>query len=76
MPFLSPGYEAAGSDASIPPLMPEAIVGAVYEIVYARVLQERTAELPELLSELLFCMLAPFLGPVAAAEQADARWTS
>lgn len=70
MQFLTPGYEAAGEAAEIPPLMPEAIVGAVYEIVYARVLQERTAELPELLGQLMFCALAPFLGPVAAAEQA------
>ncbi len=73
MQFLSPGYEAAaggGDPAPIPPLMPEAIVGAIFEIVYARVLQQRTAELPELLEQLMYCALAPFLGPAAAAEQA------
>ena len=74
--FLSPGYDAAVADqgrpAPIPPLMPEAIVGAVFEVVYARVLQERTAELPELLEQLMYCALAPFLGPAAAAEQASA----
>ncbi|ADB51585.1 TetR/AcrR family transcriptional regulator [Conexibacter woesei] len=77
MQFLAPGYEAAaaeqgGDDAEIPPLMPEAIVGAVYEIVYARVLQDRAAELPALLPQLQFCALAPFLGPVRAAELAAA----
>jgi AcrR family transcriptional regulator len=75
MQFLSPGYDAAaerGDAAPIPPLMPEAIVGAIFEIVYARVLQQRTAELPELLEQLMYCALAPFLGPVAAAEQARA----
>jgi AcrR family transcriptional regulator len=72
MPFLSPGYEAAGADAPIPALMPEAIVGAIYEVVYARVLQERVDELPQLLPQLMFCALAPFLGPVAAAQQASA----
>jgi AcrR family transcriptional regulator len=72
MQFLSPGYEAAGDAAAIPPLMPEAIVGAVYEVIYARVLQQRTAELPELLPQLLFCALAPFFGPAAAAERAAA----
>lgn len=72
MQFLSPGYDAAGDEAAIPPLMPEAIVGAIYEVIYARVLQERTAELPELLPQLMFCALAPFLGPRAAAEEAAA----
>lgn len=77
MQFLSPGYDAAASaadvaGAEIPPLMPEAIIGAIYEIVYARVLQERTAELPELLPQLIFCALAPFLGPVRASAQATA----
>ncbi|WP_304720846.1 TetR/AcrR family transcriptional regulator [Conexibacter sp. CPCC 206217] len=75
MQFLSPGYEAAPDGVPIPPLMPEAIVGAVYEIVYARVLQERTAELPQLLGQLMFCTLAPFIGPVAAVEQAEAAGT-
>lgn len=75
MQFLSPGYEAAraaGGTETIPPVMPEAIVGAIFEIVYARVLQDRTAELPELLEQLMYCAMAPFLGPSAAAEQAQA----
>lgn len=75
MQFLSPGYDAAadaGDAAPIPPLMPEAIVGAIFEIVYARVLQQRTAELPELLEQLMYCALAPFLGPAEAAAQARA----
>jgi AcrR family transcriptional regulator len=72
--FLSPGFDAAReqADADIPGLMPEAIAGALCEIVYTRVLQGRTAELPGLLGELLFCALAPFLGPSAAAEHAAA----
>ena len=69
MQFLAPGYEAA--DGDVPELMPEAIVGAVYEIVYARVLQERTAELAELLPQLMYVALAPFLGPAAARELAE-----
>jgi len=72
--FLSPGSEAAReqADAEVPALMPEAVAGALYEIVYARVLQGRTAELPSLLGQLLFCALAPFLGPSAAARHAAA----
>ncbi len=64
--FLAPGYEAA--DGDVPELMPEAIVGAVYEIVYARVLQAATADLPQLLPQLMYVALAPFLGPTAARE--------
>jgi AcrR family transcriptional regulator len=79
MQFLSPGYDAAatagGADA-IPPLMPEAIVGAIFEIVYARVLQERTAELPELLDQLMYCALAPFMGPAAASAEASSARAS
>lgn len=75
MEFLSPGYEAADRDTGIPPLMPEAIVGAIYEIIYTRVLHQRTAELPALLPELMYCALAPFLGPRAAAAQAGTRVT-
>ncbi|MDO8185129.1 TetR/AcrR family transcriptional regulator [Conexibacter sp. JD483] len=74
MQFLSPGYEAAGGD--VPELMPEAIVGAVYEIVYARVLQARTADLPELLPQLMYVALAPFLGPQQARELAGANVAS
>lgn len=75
MQFLEPGYDAADAEhdgADIPPLMPEAIVGAVYEIVYARVLQDRAGDLPALLPQLLFCVLAPFLGPARAGELAAA----
>lgn len=73
MEFVAPGYEAADSGPAIPPLMPEAIVGALYEIVYTRVLHERTAELPSLLPDLMFCALAPFVGPAQAAEHAGTR---
>jgi AcrR family transcriptional regulator len=72
MEFLAPGYEAAADSSKIPPLVPEAVVGSVYEIVYARVLHERADELPSLVGGLVYCALAPFLGPVAAAEHAAA----
>ena len=70
--LLEPGYEAAPADVDIPRLMPEAIAGALYEIVRARVAAARTAELPTLLPGLLYCALAPFLGPAAAAALASA----
>jgi AcrR family transcriptional regulator len=52
-----------------PELVAETIVGGIYEVVYARVLQDRTAELPELLPDLIFSMLLPYVGrDVAMAE--------
>ncbi len=72
MVFLSPGYDAAPAGLAVPELMAEAVVGALYEIVYARVLNGSVAELPALLPQLLFCALAPFIGAEAAAAAADA----
>lgn len=57
-----------------PELIPETIVGGIYEVVYSRVLHHRTDELPDLLPELLFSMLLPYLGHDAAmAEFKKAR---
>lgn len=68
--LLSPGYEAAPPRVEVPRLMPEAIAGALYEIVRARVADGRVAELPGLLPDLLYCALAPFVGPAEAARTA------
>lgn len=72
--FLTPGYDLVetvpGAERTmVPQLMPEAIIGALYEIVYARVLNDRIDELPDLLPDLLYCALAPFFGPATATEQ-------
>jgi AcrR family transcriptional regulator len=72
MVFLQPGYDAAPATLEVPPLMSEAVVGALYEIVYARVLNGRVGELPGLLPQLVFCALAPFLGAERAAVEAAA----
>lgn len=68
--LLGPGYDAAPARVKVPRLMPEAIAGALYEIVRARVADGRLAELPGLLPDLLYCALAPFVGPAEAARAA------
>jgi AcrR family transcriptional regulator len=45
-----------------PALTAETLVGGIYEVVYARVLQGRGDELPGLLPDLLFSVLLPYLG--------------
>ena len=45
-----------------PALTAETLVGGIYEVVYARVLQGRGDELPALLPDLLFSVLLPYVG--------------
>jgi AcrR family transcriptional regulator len=45
-----------------PELVAETIVGGIYEVVYSRVVQGRTDDLPGLMPDLLFSMLLPYIG--------------
>lgn len=54
-------------DERPPPLIAEAIVGAVYGVTYTRILDGRTMELPGLLPELVYLTLLPYLGQATAA---------
>jgi AcrR family transcriptional regulator len=54
-------------ESKLPPaLTAETLVGGIYEVVYARVLQGLGAELPTLLPDLLFSVLLPYIGREAA----------
>lgn len=54
-----------------PELTAETVIGAVFQVIYNRVQQGDAARLPELLPDLLYSVLAPFVGPErAAAERA------
>ena len=61
---------AADPRARVPRLMTEVLVGGVYELIYARVLHGRTADLPDLLPDIMYVWLAPFLGAAGAAGEA------
>jgi AcrR family transcriptional regulator len=51
------------------PVTTETLIGGVYEVIYARVVDGRTDELPQLLPSLLYTVLLPFVGPeIAHAE--------
>jgi hypothetical protein len=56
-----------------PPLVAETIVGGIYEIVYSRVLQGKTAELPALLPDLAYSVIVPYLGQKAAERAVSGR---
>jgi hypothetical protein len=67
-PLFAPGFDAAPAGVAIPPSMPQAVAGAFCELIGAEIRHGAAARLPLLLHDLLFCALAPFLGPVAASE--------
>jgi AcrR family transcriptional regulator len=49
-----------------PALTAETLVGGIYEVVYSRVLNGRGGELPDLLPDLLFSVLLPYVGQETA----------
>jgi AcrR family transcriptional regulator len=67
-PLLAPGFDAAPPGVAIPASMPQAIAGAICELLASRIRDGQVAALPRLLPDLLYCVLAPFLGPLAAAQ--------
>jgi AcrR family transcriptional regulator len=72
--FISPGDEEVARPPAAAALAAETVIGGVYEVIYSRVVEQRTHELPSLMPELLHAVLLPFVGPeVAAAEYARAR---
>jgi AcrR family transcriptional regulator len=67
--LLRPPKDDALATTTAPPVAIEAVVGGIYEVIYSRVTQHRTEELPSLLPSLLHSALLPFVGPeVAEAE--------
>jgi AcrR family transcriptional regulator len=55
-------------DAPLQPskLTAETIVGGLYEVIFARVVRGDIRELPELLPDLMYSVLLPYVGPEAA----------
>lgn len=65
--FFDAGRREAPPDQELPKLVSESVVGAIYELIYARILRNRTAELPDLLPDLMYIALVPYVGPRQAA---------
>ncbi len=63
VPILEEGRELASSSTEyLPPQTSAAVIGGIASIVHRRVLEGNTAELPALLSDLLYFALMPYLG--------------
>lgn len=53
-----------------PPIVAEATIGGIYEVIYRRIVTEGAQALPGLHAELTYLALAPFVGPAPAARAA------
>lgn len=57
------------SGAELPEHISTMAIGAVSGLIFDELVAGRTARLPELMPDLLFAMLVPYIGPTAAAEE-------
>lgn len=64
--FLQPGREQAPRGVVVPELAADIVVGGIYEIIYTRLLRDSAEELVEMLPQLVYCALVPFVGHRAA----------
>jgi AcrR family transcriptional regulator len=72
--FLEPGRAEAPRGVVVPALAAEVVVGGIYEIIYSRLQRNAADELVEMLPELLYCALVPYIGHALAERAvADAR---
>jgi AcrR family transcriptional regulator len=71
--FLQEGYRYEPKAAEPPPLALEAIILAVFEIVYRQARERTPPRLVGLAAQMSFIALAPFLGSAGADEAIDAE---
>jgi AcrR family transcriptional regulator len=64
--FFEMARELAPAEASIPETVTETLVGGILETICARVMRDEADRVPELLDQLMFWGLVPFVGPVEA----------
>lgn len=70
--FLEPGRAEAAKGIIVPTLAADVVVGGIYEIIYSRLQRNAADELVEMLPDLLYSALVPYIGH-RAAERAVAE---
>jgi AcrR family transcriptional regulator len=71
--FLEDGYRQTAAAERLPRLCSEAIGHAIIGLMRWQVVEGRTAQMMELLPEVVYLALAPFSGPAAAIELVETR---
>jgi AcrR family transcriptional regulator len=66
--FLAGGEEVAG-DRELPENIALMAAGAVSGLIFDELLTGRAERLPQMLPDLVFALLVPYIGPAAAAEE-------
>lgn len=66
--FFAGGRDEARPGAPLPDTVAETLVGGILETITARVMRGEADQVPELLDDLVYWALVPFVGPTEAAE--------
>lgn len=69
--FLEPGGELLPAGVMGQEVLVQAVVGGLYEVLYAYVAEGKTARLPAILPDLVYCALTPFVGHHGAIATRD-----
>ncbi len=65
--YLTPGYALAGKRRAVPAIAAEAITGGIWQILHDYVDAGRVADLPDVVPQVIYLALVPFIGAEAAA---------
>jgi hypothetical protein len=68
-PFFDEGRDFAPGGRSLPANTSRMAIGAVAGLISDEVIEGRAEYLPDLLSEVLFATLMPYIGPAAATRE-------
>ena len=68
--YLEPGYEYAPDGVEVPAIAAEAVVGGCWQVIHHYIDNDRIDELRAAQPQLVYLLLAPFLGYKRAAEVA------
>jgi AcrR family transcriptional regulator len=68
-PFMRQGREYSGVEEELPGEVELLAVGAAEAIIFGEVDAGRAARLPQMMPEILFSVLVPFMGPDRAADE-------
>ncbi len=68
-PLFDEGRDFAPGGRQLPANTSRMAIGAVIGLISDEIIEERARQLPNLLSDVLFATLVPYIGPVAAARE-------